>query len=125
MKADSIASRELDAMFKEHKGNFTAICKALDAEIENGNDGRTEDQDAVWERFDVEPKTMRYAKEKDAKCKQISLSELIAGQSIEIAEDAKTPLVVEDDEKLEAEAGLENEFSEDDFDRPEEIEDEE
>jgi hypothetical protein len=68
---------------------------------------------------------MRYAKEKDDKGKQIFLSELIAEQAVEIEEDAKTPLVVEDDENLEAEAGLDNAFSEDDFDRPEEGEDEE
>jgi hypothetical protein len=111
MKTDSIALRELDEMFQEHKGNFTAICKALDEEIENGFDGRTADQDAVWERFGVEPKAMRLAKEKDDKGKQIFLSELIAEQAVEIEEDAKTPLVVEDDEKLEAETGLENAFS--------------
>ena len=123
MKTDSIAAREVDAMFKEHKGNFTAICKALDKEIENGYDGRTADQDAVWERFGVEPKAMRRCvKEKDDKRKPKVLSDLIAEQAVEIEEDAKADLVVEDDEKLEAEAGLENEFSEDDFNRPEELE---
>jgi len=125
MKTDSIAARDLDAMFEEHKGSFTAVCKALDEEIENGYDGRTEDQEATWERFGVEPKAMRCVKQKDDKCKQISLPELIAEQATEIEEDAKTLLVVEDDEKLEAEAGLENEFSEDDFNRPEELEEEE
>ena len=120
-----IAEQELEEMFREHKGNVTAVCKALDEEIENGYDGRTEDQEAVWERFGVEPRAMRRVKEKDDKCKQKILSELIAEQAIEIEEDTKTPLIVEDEEKLEAEAGLENEFSEDDFDRPEEVEDEE
>jgi predicted Mrr-cat superfamily restriction endonuclease len=122
MKTDSIAVRELNEMFKEHKGNFTAVCTALDLEIDNSNDGRTADQDAAWERFGVEPKAVRRCvKEKDDEPKQKVLSELIVEQE----EDAKTDLVVEDEEKLEAEAGLENEFSEEDFDRPEELEEEE
>ena len=120
-----IAVKELDAMFQEHKGTFIAVCKALDEEIENGFDGRTEDQEATWERFGVDPRAMRCVKSKDDKCKPKALSELIAEQAAEIAEDTKTPLIVEDEEKLEAEAGLENEFSEDDFNRPEELEDEE
>ena len=69
-----IAFKELDAMFQQHKGTFIAVCKALDEEIENGFDGRTEDQEATWERFGIDADESRKAK--SARSKKSELQNL-------------------------------------------------
>ena len=56
-----IAEREVEEMFEKYDGNFVAVCEALDEEME-ANDGRTDDQDAAWERFGLDADDMRKAK---------------------------------------------------------------
>jgi|SRR6266850_5615785 len=127
-QVNTIAEQELQHMFAEH-GSHVAVCEALLEEVDCSIEKMIceKEAEAYRESQGIDKRATRQSKKKVAVVpgpKKVSLSELIAQQAEELKEDATMPLAAdinEEDEKPE----VVDEFTEEDFNRPEEEEEDE
>jgi hypothetical protein len=90
---NTIAERELEAMFREHDGSFQEICEAL-LEENAGIEYVNCDNEVKLERMGLTATEMKIARERKPK-QRTTLADLISEQAHEIEEDAVLPSVEE------------------------------
>jgi len=124
-QVNTIAEQELQHMFAEH-GSHVAVCEALLEEVDLAVEQLIceKETEAYWEGLGIKRSkqmTKKLAVLSKPKPKRVCLSELISEQAEELKEDASMPLAAdtcEEGEKPE----MVDEFTEEDFNRPEEVE---
>lgn len=125
-QVNTIAEQELQHMFAEH-GSHVAVCEALLEEVDCSIEKMIceKEAEAYRESQGIDKRATRQSKKKVAVVpgpKKVSLSELIAEQSEELKKDASMPLVVVDTYEEDEKSEMVDEFTEEDFNRPEEDE---